>query len=80
VLRDFASHLDCQRRLERAFRDDGGWARRSILTVAGAGRFSSDRTVQNCAATGLGNRASAASLRVRAKSLEKRRAEAKAAA
>ncbi len=45
VLADFLSYLHCQRSVEAAYHDQGGWTRRSILNVALCGRFSSDRTL-----------------------------------
>jgi starch phosphorylase len=47
---DFDAYLRCQRRAAEAYRSTDDWARMSILNVAGMGRFSSDRTVQEYAA------------------------------
>ncbi len=45
VLADFRSYSDCQQRVGEAFRDTDTWTRRSILTVARMGYFSSDRAI-----------------------------------
>jgi glycogen phosphorylase len=46
LLADFRSYVDAQRDVERAYDDTDGWTRKSILTVARMGRFSSDRAVR----------------------------------
>ncbi|HEY6220949.1 MAG TPA: glycogen/starch/alpha-glucan phosphorylase, partial [Candidatus Eisenbacteria bacterium] len=45
VLADFRSYVDCQRRVDQAWRDPRAWVRSSILNSARAGRFSSDRAI-----------------------------------
>jgi starch phosphorylase len=45
LLADYASYLDAQARVARAWQDRESWTRRSILNVARAGRFSSDRAI-----------------------------------
>ena len=47
---DWRSYLDCQRRVEQAYRDAGRWSSLSIVNVAHMGRFSADRTVRDYAA------------------------------
>jgi glycogen phosphorylase len=46
VLADFAAYLDCQGRVNGAYRDVPGWTAKSILNVAHMGKFSSDRAIQ----------------------------------
>lgn len=49
VLADFADYVRVQRDAETLFADPGDWTRRSVLTVARMGYFSSDRTVRDYA-------------------------------
>lgn len=49
VLADFRAYCDCQRKVDTAFRDSAGWARKAILNTARVGKFSSDRTVREYA-------------------------------
>jgi starch phosphorylase len=46
ALADYRSYVDCQGEVDRAFRDRSRWTRASILNVARAGGFSSDRSVR----------------------------------
>ena len=46
---DYASYLEGQDRVSTAYADPTEWARRSILNVAGMGKFSIDRTVREYA-------------------------------
>jgi glycogen phosphorylase len=50
LLADYASYVECQDRVDAAFRDTERWTRMSILNVAGIGRFSSDRCIREYAA------------------------------
>ena len=45
VLADYASYITCQDEVERLYRSTEQWARKAVLNVANAGRFSSDRTI-----------------------------------
>jgi starch phosphorylase len=47
---DFRSYIECQERVTRAYLEEEEWTRRSILSVARMGRFSSDRAVREYAA------------------------------
>ncbi|KAI5657166.1 hypothetical protein M9H77_25959 [Catharanthus roseus] len=46
---DFASYLEAQAAADRAFVDKEKWTRMSILSTAGSGKFSSDRTIEEYA-------------------------------
>ncbi|MGN1314405.1 MAG: glycogen/starch/alpha-glucan phosphorylase [Lachnospiraceae bacterium] len=46
ILKDFKSYADAQRKVEKAYRDEAGWAKKAILNVACSGKFTSDRTIQ----------------------------------
>jgi starch phosphorylase len=46
VAADFASFVDAQERAATAYRDPAGWTRMSILNTAAAGKFSTDRTME----------------------------------
>ena len=45
VCADFRAYVDTQRRVSDAWRDPAAWTRSSILNVARAGKFSSDRAI-----------------------------------
>ena len=49
LVADYASYRDCQQRVAEVYRSPELWTRKSILNVAGMGRFSSDRTVREYA-------------------------------
>jgi starch phosphorylase len=50
-LADLKSYLDADQRLVQLYADPDGWARKALLNVAGSGRFSSDRTIAEYAAS-----------------------------
>jgi starch phosphorylase len=43
---DYDSYVDCQNHVDEAFANRDAWTRKSILTVARMGRFSSDRAIR----------------------------------
>jgi starch phosphorylase len=45
VLADYESYAQCQEEVEIVYRDQDEWTRRSILSTAGMGKFSSDRSI-----------------------------------
>jgi starch phosphorylase len=45
LLADYQSYIDCQERVDEAYRDRQGWTRMSILNTARMGKFSSDRSI-----------------------------------
>jgi starch phosphorylase len=45
LLADYRAYVDCQDRVEEAFKDQDSWSRMSILNTARCGFFSSDRTM-----------------------------------
>jgi starch phosphorylase len=49
LLADYASYVSSQQDVDTLYRDRDEWTRRAILNVAGMGRFSSDRAVQEYA-------------------------------
>lgn len=49
LLADFRAYLDCQGRVDSAYRTQSEWTRMAILNVAGLGIFSSDRTIREYA-------------------------------
>ena len=46
ILADFKSYAEAQERVEKAYRDETGWARMAIMNTACSGKFTSDRTIQ----------------------------------
>lgn len=46
ILADFKAYAEAQNRVEAAYRDEKRWAKMAMLNVACAGKFTSDRTIQ----------------------------------
>ncbi|GFY98414.1 glycosyl transferase, family 35 [Actinidia rufa] len=49
VGKDFPSYLECQEKVDEAYRDQKRWTKMSILNTAGSYKFSSDRTIHEYA-------------------------------
>ena len=47
ILADFKPYAQAQERVEARYRDEAAWAKSAILNIAHAGKFSSDRTIQD---------------------------------
>jgi starch phosphorylase len=46
---DFPSYIEAQKEIDIAYKDRRRWNRSSILSTAGSGKFSSDRTISQYA-------------------------------
>ena len=46
ILKDFKPYAEAQKKVEAAYRDESGWAKSAIINMASAGKFTSDRTIQ----------------------------------
>ncbi|XP_058080889.1 alpha-1,4 glucan phosphorylase L isozyme, chloroplastic/amyloplastic [Magnolia sinica] len=49
VGKDFPSYIECQEKVDEAYRDQKTWTKMSILNTAGSYKFSSDRTIHEYA-------------------------------
>ncbi|MCX5804513.1 MAG: glycogen/starch/alpha-glucan phosphorylase [Proteobacteria bacterium] len=49
VLADYASYIQCQDEVSKAYRDEARWTKMAILNVARSGKFSSDRAIREYA-------------------------------
>ncbi|KAL4353057.1 hypothetical protein GQ457_06G042340 [Hibiscus cannabinus] len=49
VGKDFPSYIDCQAKVDEAYKDQKRWTRMSIMNTAGSYNFSSDRTIHEYA-------------------------------
>lgn len=50
VLKDFASYVDAQDKVDEAYKDREAWLQKCIINIARSGKFSSDRTISEYAA------------------------------
>ena len=46
ILKDFRSYAEAHKKIDQAYRDEKWWARTAMLNAASAGKFSSDRTIE----------------------------------
>ena len=46
ILKDFRSYAEAHRKIDQAYRDEKWWARTAMLNTASAGKFSSERTIE----------------------------------
>ena len=46
ILKDFRAYADAQKRVEEAYKDTEGWAKKALLNTACCGKFTSDITIQ----------------------------------
>ena len=46
ILKDFRSYAEAHRKIDQAYRDEKWWAKTAMLNTASAGKFSSDRTIE----------------------------------
>ena len=46
ILADFRSYAEAQKRVEAAYKDEKGWAKKALLNTACSGKFTSDRTIE----------------------------------
>ncbi len=46
ILADFRSYAEAQKKVEEAYRDSTGWAKKAMMNTFCSGKFSSDRTIK----------------------------------
>ncbi len=49
ILKDFRSYAEAQKKVSEAYEDKDRWAKMALLNTACAGKFSSDRTIEEYA-------------------------------
>lgn len=49
ILKDFRSYVEAQKRIDEKYKDETGWAKSIMINIANAGKFSSDRTIEEYA-------------------------------
>lgn len=47
ILKDFKAYAEAHERVEQAYKDERGWARKAMMNTACSGKFTSDRTIQD---------------------------------
>ncbi len=46
ILKDFASYAEAQKRIDEKYKDRRAWNKSALINIASAGKFSSDRTIE----------------------------------
>ena len=49
LLKDFASYREAQNKLQNEFKNRKEWTKKALINIANAGKFSSDRTINEYA-------------------------------
>ena len=49
VAKDFQSYIECQAKVDAAYKNEAGWTESSIVSTAFSGKFNSDRTIDQYA-------------------------------
>lgn len=49
ILKDFKAYAAAQQKVDKAYRDERGWAKMAMLNTASCGKFTSDRTIEEYA-------------------------------
>ncbi len=49
VIKDFEGYRQAQNKVDKAYRDRLGWAKKSFINIANSGKFTSDRTISQYA-------------------------------
>ena len=49
ILKDFCSYADAQKKIDERYRDEKSWAKTVMINSFKAGKFSSDRTIEEYA-------------------------------
>ena len=49
VAKDFQSYIECQAKVDEAYKNQAGWTESSIISTAFSGKFNSDRTIDQYA-------------------------------